>query len=450
MEQQFEELLKQKTYDYRMYPSSNVWTGIHNHLHGKQKLALGALVALLVVTALLFNNDTKNSQNQKTAFVNENTSISYSYSPLTSAKHNTSKNLYNKSYNTGLTPLVTGEDNATNTITEVYSLTEMPNQETIRTYKPQLNSENNAITNENVIEDNQDIATVDDNNFETNETIGITENKVQLEFPLVQPIVKNLFDNNSNKEIATAQNVPIKISTRKARVRAQYYITPSLSYRTLLDERKPTASSLLVGGGNQDIDKAVAHKPSFGVETGVNWLVLLESKLRLRTGMQINYNRYSIKASTGQPELTTIALNGSSNITNVSTLRNTSNTNKLGKWLDNSSLQLAIPIGVELDVLGNKNVQFTVGTSIQPSVVLRNKMYLLSTDFKSYVEESSLARRFNVTGAFETFVTFSTKKTRWQIGPQLRYQFLSTYDKAYPIKENLFDYGFKIGVSKPF
>ncbi len=444
MEQQFEELLKQKTYDYRMYPSGNVWTGIHNQLHGKQKLAFGALGALLIITALLFTSDTKNLQNQNSAPISSNPSAIHFYNPYTIAKHNTLGGLYND--NSSFTPLTTRQ-NRVNDISEIYSLTATPTQVAntsqklpATTYKA-LASEISSTEQSEIVE--HDI-------WETDENITIADDRLQPELSLVSPTIKKLFDENPKKEIATAQNVPIKIATRKARVRAQYYITPSLSYRTLIDERKLDASSLLLGGSNQNIDKAVAHKPSFGVETGVNWLVQLESKLRLRTGMQINYNRYSIKASSGQPELATISLNGTSNITNVSSLRNTGNTNKLGKWLDNSSVQFAIPVGVELDVLGNKNVQFTVGTSIQPSVVLRNKMYLLSTDFKSYVEESSLTRRFNVTGAFETFVTFSTKKTRWQIGPQLRYQFLSTYNKAYPIKENLFDYGFKIGLSKPF
>lgn len=449
MEQQFEELLKQKTHDYRMYPSATVWTGIHNRLHGKQKLALGALVALLLITALLFNNDASNLTNQNIASINDNAAIAYSYSPFTAAKHNNSKTVHYQNNYSAFPSTVTNTYDANNDISKIYTLAELPATKAVTAYKPQINTEEELSVK---VDDTKDITMVDDHNWEPNENISIAEDPLPSEFPLVQPTIKKLFDNSPQKEIASAQkNVPIKVATRKATIRAQYYITPSLSYRTLLDERKPSASSLLVGGSsNQNIDKAVAHKPSFGVETGVNWLVHLQNKLRLRTGMQVNYNRYSIKASTGQPELATIALNGSSNITNVTTLRNTSNNNKLGKWLDNSSLQFAIPVGIELDVLGNKSVQFTVGTSIQPTVVLRNKMYLLSTDFKSYVEEPALARRFNIAGAFETFVTFSTKKTRWQIGPQLRYQFLSTYDKIYPIKENLFDYGFKIGLSKPF
>jgi hypothetical protein len=37
---------------------------------------------------------------------------------------------------------------------------------------------------------------------------------------------------------------------------------------------------------------------------------------------------------------------------------------------------------------------------------------------------------------------------RWQIGPEFRYQLLSTYSNEYPIHENLKGYGLKIGLVK--
>jgi hypothetical protein len=446
MEQQLEELLKQKTYDYRMYPSNKVWTGVNNHLHGKQRLTLVTLLVLFIITALLFNSDPQginaNKQDQNT--------LTYAYNPISVSKKNTPfsqtyKN--NIAYTETISTVAIAQENSNDAVSKkiktfTNTLTSTPATNNIKNTAVVASTN---ITKTNFFKQNE-IIEVDDIDLSSSSNIAITANEPQeMLSTITAPTIKQ-FNKNNNQQNISANIAPIKIATKKATVRAQYYITPSLSYRTLIDERKLNANSLLA---NQSLDKSVTHKPSFGVETGLSWLIQMDKKLRLRTGAQINYNRYSIKASSGVPELTTIALNGTSNITNISTLRNASN-NKLGNWLDNSSLQFAIPIGVELDVLGNDNIQFSVGTSIQPSFVLRNKMYLLSTDFKSYVEESSLARRINLSGAFETFVTFNTKKTRWQIGPQLRYQFLSTYDKSYPIKENLFDYGFKIGVSKPF
>jgi hypothetical protein len=56
-------------------------------------------------------------------------------------------------------------------------------------------------------------------------------------------------------------------------------------------------------------------------------------------------------------------------------------------------------------------------------------------------------RKWNVNTNFETFVTYSTGHLNWQVGPQVRYQILSSYLKKYPVKENLFDFGLKVGLS---
>jgi hypothetical protein len=174
----------------------------------------------------------------------------------------------------------------------------------------------------------------------------------------------------------------------------------------------------------------------------------LDNRLRVKSGVQFNYNRYNIKATSSQPEINTISLFGSArDITSVSTLRN--DNGFYPKWVENSNLQFSVPVGLEFTLANGKNVQLTLGSSIQPSLLLKNKMYLLSTDLKNYMQEPSLIRRFNINGNIETFITVNTKNARWHIGPQLRYQILSTYEKKYPFKENLFDYGFKIGFSRP-
>jgi hypothetical protein len=56
-------------------------------------------------------------------------------------------------------------------------------------------------------------------------------------------------------------------------------------------------------------------------------------------------------------------------------------------------------------------------------------------------------RKWNVNTSFETFVAYSTGKMNWQVGPQVRYQLLSSFVTEYPVKEHLFDFGLKIGVS---
>jgi len=48
----------------------------------------------------------------------------------------------------------------------------------------------------------------------------------------------------------------------------------------------------------------------------------------------------------------------------------------------------------------------------------------------------------------ELFVKTNIGMLDLQAGPQLRYQILSNTIGAYPVKEHLIDYGFKIGIVK--
>jgi hypothetical protein len=111
-------------------------------------------------------------------------------------------------------------------------------------------------------------------------------------------------------------------------------------------------------------------------------------------------------------------------------------------------LQVSIPIGVELKILGNKRVQLNVAGTVQPSYLLFNDTYLLSTDYVNYAKETSLVQKWNLHTSFETFISYNVGGIRWQVGPQFRYQLLSTYNDRYPIKEYMMEYGIKVGVSK--
>src|SRR6202000_69881 len=48
----FEELIRGKTEQYKMYPSENVWKGVHSALHTKRKWFIGSMA--LLVTGTLF------------------------------------------------------------------------------------------------------------------------------------------------------------------------------------------------------------------------------------------------------------------------------------------------------------------------------------------------------------------------------------------------------------
>jgi len=132
----------------------------------------------------------------------------------------------------------------------------------------------------------------------------------------------------------------------------------------------------------------------------------------------------------------------------ISNVRNVDVTsNNHGNWLQNFSFQASAPVGVEVSLKGNEKMQFGIAGSIQPTYVLGDRAYMITTDYKRYTQVPWLLRRWNVNTAFETFVLYNTGNTIWQVGPQVRYQLLSSFISNYPVKENLFDFGLKIGVS---
>jgi hypothetical protein len=116
-------------------------------------------------------------------------------------------------------------------------------------------------------------------------------------------------------------------------------------------------------------------------------------------------------------------------------------------WLENFYFQVSAPVGMELKLKGDDKMQFGIATTIQPTYVLGDRVYLISTDYKNYAEVPRLIRRWNVNTNLETYVAYSTGRLKWQVGPQVRYQLLSSFVKKYPVKEHLFDFGLKMGVS---
>jgi hypothetical protein len=164
----------------------------------------------------------------------------------------------------------------------------------------------------------------------------------------------------------------------------------------------------------------------------------------------LNYSRYQLRAFPTKPEQTTLAViskpEGADSINVISTLQNFSGSGS--SWLNNEYFQVSLPVGFEWGVLGNSTLKWNIAASAQPVYNFANNVYLLSTDFSRYGQDPSLIRKWNINAGVETYVSYNMGAFKWQAGPQLRYQLLSSYKNQYPVKEYLVDFGFKIGVTK--
>lgn len=244
-------------------------------------------------------------------------------------------------------------------------------------------------------------------------------------------------------------------SAKKRKSEFLLFFTPTVSYRRLTENKSylravPQNQAGVNLAALYDVNTMVTHKPDLGLELGFAFKFPVTNRIKLRTGMQFNINRYDIKAFTYVPERTTITLNTRIRgvVDSVNTMSNYRNFNGGQQdWLQNLYFQVSTPVGVEVALGNATKTQFGVATTIQPTYVLGDRAYLISTDYKNYSQVPWLMRRWNVNTSLEAFVSYSTGKLRWQVGPQVRYQLLSSFVEKYPVKENLFDFGMKVGVS---
>lgn len=239
------------------------------------------------------------------------------------------------------------------------------------------------------------------------------------------------------------------------RVAWQLSFSPTINYRKLTSSGKSYQSNFknipVAPSIEGEPDKLVNHKPALGFELGSHITYGVNKLLSIRAGLQFNYTRYDIQAYTSySTDKATINLDNpgghlaNDSIITYTTLRNFGGENM--KELRNQYFQISTPVGLEMRVLGNERLQLKVAGTIQPTYLLNRNAYLITTDYKNYTKEPSLMRKWNVNSSAEIFLSYNTGGLQWQVGPQFRYQMFSTYVKEYPIREYLMEYGIKMSV----
>ena len=289
------------------------------------------------------------------------------------------------------------------------------------------------------------------------ESMGKMEAKV-VPFSTTIPVTeKNTEEKIDQKKVNPISNTLEIIITGIGKVKKktswQMYVSPTVSYRKLVGHASKSnysysgfAYSANLGFPS-DVNDAVTHKPSVGIELGTAFIYPLANNFRIKAGLQFNLNNYQVEAYSYIPEIAPYgAGNFSQPINTVSYYRNFNGFDKT--WLKNSHFMVSVPLGVELTVIGNKRVAFNIASTIQPTYVINNNAYLVSTNLKNYAQEPSLYRKWNIHAGGEAFMSINTGSVNWVVGPQVRYQILSSYKEKYPIKEHLIDFGFKVGVTK--
>lgn len=233
------------------------------------------------------------------------------------------------------------------------------------------------------------------------------------------------------------------------------HFTPTISYRTLSENTEFISAarynSIVNGTGNAnpvfystDVNSVVQHRPDLGMQLGLRGGLPLSQWFSITAGLQLGISKYDIRASETNAEMASIALTTRNTLNTVTNFRNEEGAKE--NWLRNFYFSASVPVGMELKLSDGSKNYFGIATTLQPTFVLDNRAYLITTDYKNYAEVPSLTRKFNMNTSFEIFSAHTTGKVQWRIGPQVHYQLMSSFNKNYPIKEHLFDFGLKLGV----
>ncbi|MFI5188118.1 MAG: hypothetical protein ACHQF0_15410 [Chitinophagales bacterium] len=430
---EFERFLKENADQYRLYPSSKVWDGIYAALHTRRKWFGLGIVLLLITGSLVTLLITRSS---KETVINTSR-------PTQSKQH-----VY-------------------------FSPSEIPQAQSdkgISLNNPKNNSIHLIAVNSNISPDiisnptaNSLLFAKENNLYNENKTSRVEPLNLNITDELTDQDIVNLlpqktFDypkslGNSNPFNWTIESVMNSFTKRNKRLTFQVNLTPTVSYRKLSANKPFLVSAASTNAPSTyaplyNINSVVTHKPDLGLEFGLAAKYSLASNFKLKAGLQFNINRYDIKAFNSSYEIAKIDLRGNRGVDSFYAFSTHRNFNGYkSDWLHNFYFEISMPVGFEVNIVGDDKVQFGVAGTIQPTYVLGDRAYLLSSDYKNYAEVPWLTRRWNVNTGLETFVSYSTGKMKWQVGPQVRYQLLSSFIDQYPVKENLFDFGLKVGVS---
>jgi hypothetical protein len=469
--EEFENLIREKTDQYKMYPSDKVWKGIHSSLHARRRrFVIG--MSVLISGILMFAGKEliapgKHPVAQKIA---DNISITPKTNAGVPLSEPDQPATPEELFKSPVAESSNIKEQHAQTLEEVIAFPVLGNPESIRQPAATVSQSSQidiASTVETLPSASADLtlmmpkATVQNLQLETTAHRPNTDIAEQPVSSTIETSQKSNLANihpDDKKQIDWLQERALQhlAPIKQHKLNWQLYFSPTVNYRKLsggiyADSRSTVQNVPIAlihyGTANDFVD----HTPAIGYEFGGSMVYQLTRNLSLKAGLQFNYTRYLIRAYSSTPELATIALNSyygyfADSITGYTSVRNFSGKSK--EYIQNRYFQISAPLGLEMRVFGNGKLQFNIGATIQPTYLLNRNSYLLTTDYTNYTKEASLFRKWNLNGGLEAFISYRIGNLRWQIGPQFRYQLFSTYTDNYPLKENLMEYGIKIGITK--
>jgi len=475
---EFEQFLKDQAGQHRMYPSDQVWRNIQQEIHGYKKWPALTVVAVFIISSLVVGTVLVKPHRQiAPVVVAENVSIKNIEKPAKNLVTKKEANYAGNSYFEDLTQETIAKASSQSELDKPYQLLATDNllkDERLNIVLIDRIPGNKLFASSNTkqIKDNRAtsllVNTKDDNRsnvsfamrylnaekvdvttFHFNYPYSFSKSSGYIETTNTNEQLNSIFNRMS---VNSSSSSPLaRLSGKASKYDFQFYVTPSLSYRRLVDDANgalsksyitalPFAANYVV-----DVNQVIRHTPAAGYEIGASLGYNINSNFALRAGLQFNMRQYNIYAFAHAVEPAAIALSGNSDnvYTTISGFRNYSGSSPL--LLKNSYYEISLPIGIDWRPV-NKKFAWGIAASVQPTYTFDKEPFVITSNFKNYADGSQLMRNWNINANLETYLGYNTGKYRWQIGPQIRYQVIPTMANSYPIKEYLVDYGLKIGL----
>ena len=448
---EFEKQLKAKANQFKMYPSDKVWNEVYSSLHTRRRRFVAGMTVLiggilfLAGTQLIF--PTRASRPKPIS-----SEISATSKPFVAAgPHKFTNNAFTAN----------ALDNSDVQATPDISRNMISPFDGHTVFLPELPSGKSQYVSTEGVESSPEkmqnsprikpIQTAD--LLISNETAGKV---VVLDLRDGRQTRQNYLVNYPDAELVAEKTVNSLSHIHNDRFGWELYVAPTLNthylnglnYQTM-NQSIQNAPIMVVRLAN--VNGFVDNTPVIGYELGGNLMYKVSKNISLKAGLAFSFNRYYIKAYNSSQPQASATLNSYLGYIADST-RNfaASGTDKNPTHYQNRYYQLSLPVGVEMKVVGDGKLQLHLGATIQPSYLLNTDAYVLSDDYNSYSKDALAFRRWNINLGAEAFVSYGTGKFRWELGPQVRYQLLSTYKNSYSLKENMLNYGIRIGISKTF
>ncbi|MGN6617048.1 MAG: hypothetical protein ACTHJ5_07710 [Ilyomonas sp.] len=471
----FENYLQQQVKDHRMYPSDHIWRNIQENIHGERKWPALTFISIFIISSLVVSTLLMKPNKQI-----ELASIRNSTPSITPEEKEKVAQLNAIATEEVLEQHLTANHITQQTIAEVSESTNKRVEVTTQVQKAgvediesiptkSVKAENQtalqttAITKQGRVlkAEKPDLAgkivitalpPVVPNSF----YLPAKDAKAFPDFQVFQALqIGNLNDYNIWKSYPITTSALIK---RRGfpKLDFQFYVTPSVSYRRLIDEKtgnpvQSFVSAIPVSANySLDVNQVVHHRPALGSEVGFALGYHLSKTLTLKTGLQFNIRRYNIEAYSYNMQASSVTLSDNNSVDTLNTYSIYRNyaLSSTPIVLHNTYYEIALPVGIDWQILQSGRLSWNVAGSIQPTYTFDKEPFIITSDYKNYADGSLLMRNWNVNTSFETYIGYKVGEIRWQIGPQFRYQQMPTYSNKYPIREYLLDYGLKVGFTK--